>query len=67
MKRIKINKRYKITGCIGCNVCVNLAPDCFYVKENGLVGINEKSNQKKIKNCVLKCPVSAIQLQEDNN
>ncbi len=57
--------------CIGCGLCVELAPEIFEMKEGktGMVSIvrkmvdgGEKTTHKMAKNAALACPSEAIKL-----
>ena len=56
---IKIDKQ----KCLGCEVCINLCPEVFELKD-GKSKIKEKVNLKKHEDCIKEvidsCPVAAI-------
>ena len=43
-------------SCIACGVCVSIAPDVFYFKEDGTIGVNEGDGSAAIASC----PTAAI-------
>ena len=58
MKKILINKK----KCIGCGLCVTLAPCTFKLGKKGKAEVINSSgdSDKKIKEAIISCPVDAI-------
>lgn len=63
MAKIKVDK----DKCIGCGLCVSIAEEVFEMGEDGKAGVVEgykenKGDEKKIREAIDSCPVSAITL-----
>lgn len=54
---IKVNKE----KCIGCQLCVQIAPDNFEMDDNCKALLKSDMNPVKIKEAVNNCPVDAIE------
>ncbi|NPA76550.1 MAG: ferredoxin [Candidatus Diapherotrites archaeon] len=54
--------------CIGCGVCVALAPDYFKLDSDGKsVAIKEEvapGDEEKVRNAAMSCPTQSIKLEE---
>ncbi len=54
--------------CIGCNLCAQVAPEIFYMKEDGKAEVSEpvdfENDSATIKHAVEICPVVAIILEK---
>ena len=54
-------EKYSIFGCIGCQVCTNIAPGVFKMNDNGLAEVkDQKADAKLVNKAVDECPVDAI-------
>jgi len=62
---VKIDKQ----KCLGCGVCISLCPEVFELKD-GKSQVKEKADLEKHKDCIKgtidSCPVSAIEITNDN-
>jgi len=63
MVKVKINKE----RCIGCGVCVALAPEVFEIGDDGKshVKVTEVSGklEKKVREAAENCPAQAISIE----
>jgi ferredoxin len=59
--KVKVNKE----KCIGCGMCLNLAPEVFEFdgdnKSKLREGADSEKNEKEIKEAIQSCPVGAIE------
>jgi len=59
--KVKVNKE----KCIGCGLCLNLAPEVFELDEDNKSRLREgadlEKNEKEIKEAIQSCPVGAIE------
>lgn len=48
--------------CIGCGICIALAPKTFFMGKNGKAQVvdNPKDTPKTILEAIMNCPVQAI-------
>jgi len=62
--KIKINK----DKCLGCGMCVSLAPEIFQLDEQGKSSLKANAqiekNRDSIKQTAENCPASAIEIEE---
>jgi len=58
LNKIHINKK----NCIGCSLCVSIAPKTFAMGRGGKGEVLDKvwDSEKKIKEAIPSCPVAAI-------
>jgi len=56
------------TTCIGCGVCVALAPEYFKLDTDGKsVAIREEvapGDEEKVRNAAMSCPTQSIKIEE---
>lgn len=65
-KVVKVNK----DKCLGCGMCVGINPDVFDFDDDGLAKANNdkinEENKELVNNAIDSCPVSAIEVKEEN-
>lgn len=53
--------------CIGCGLCVSIAPEVFEIKDDGISYVKnpnaDKKFAKKVKEAADSCPVQAIKIK----
>lgn len=60
-----MDKKFKVTGCTSCRVCVNVCPSKNIVLENSEPKFNNKCEQCTA--CIQYCPVKAINYKDKTN
>lgn len=60
MSKVVIDKN----SCVGCGLCVNNAPDCFEMSEDGVAKVKEGCDTSNIQEIITQCPVNAITIEE---
>ena len=56
MKKLKVNA----DSCIGCGLCVNMAPDAFALNDEGKSEAIAEMEDSAADEVVASCPVAAI-------
>jgi ferredoxin len=56
---IKVNQK----TCIGCGICVSIAPDTFEMNEEGKSQVKENSTGENAEEAKEACPVGAITIE----
>jgi ferredoxin len=53
--------------CIGCELCVNICPEVFAMKDDGLATVIDPDGapEDKIQEAIDSCPVKAIRMESD--
>lgn len=53
-------------SCIGCNLCVAIADETFYLDDDGKSAVKEnpKNSEEKIQEAIDSCPVQVISWEE---
>ena len=57
MKKLKVNA----DNCIGCGLCVNMAPDAFALNDEGKSEAIAEMEDSAADEVVASCPVAAIE------
>ncbi|MCR5514715.1 MAG: ferredoxin [Bacilli bacterium] len=57
MKKLKVNA----DNCIGCGLCVNMAPDAFALNDEGKSEAIAEMEDSAADEVVASCPVGAIE------
>jgi ferredoxin len=57
MKKLKVNA----DACIGCGLCVNMAPDAFALNDEGKSEAIAEMEDSAADEVVASCPVGAIE------
>ena len=57
MKKLKVNA----DSCIGCGLCVNMAPDAFALNDEGKSEAIAEMEDSAADEVVASCPVGAIE------
>lgn len=65
MEKVIVNK----DACIGCGMCVSIAPDNFQFDDNGLSEVinDSSSSNEDVITAIESCPTRAISIQEENS
>ena len=57
MKKLKVNA----DNCIGCGLCVNMAPDAFALNDEGKSEAIAEMEDSAADEVIASCPVAAIE------
>jgi len=62
-KKITVNN-----DCIGCGMCLSIAPEIFIMNKEGLAKVKagQENQYQKAEQAIQSCPVEAIKCVEEN-